>query len=200
MKHPISLITIAVLLAANASAQQNTAYVTDVLRLGLHAAADTSDRAFRSLESGQAMQIIERNRNYARVRLPDGTEGWVKAGFLVDEKPARLIVAEVQAQSDALRAELDGVRTEFSGSAGRIASLESSLATAEQRVSQLSAQYDEAREINAGYEKKMRLYGFRLPWPIAVGAMLITLVLGCAAGFWGIDSRSRKRHGGFRIY
>ena len=50
-----------------------TGYVTDNLRLGLHQAADTSDRAFRTLESGQELEIVSRNRNYAQVMLPDGT-------------------------------------------------------------------------------------------------------------------------------
>ena len=59
------------------------------LRLGIHQAADTSDRAFRMLESGQALEVIERNRNYARVRLPDGTEGYVKVAYLVDDKTPR---------------------------------------------------------------------------------------------------------------
>jgi len=71
-----------------------TAYVTDNLRLGLHQAADTSDRAFRSLDSGQELEVLSRDRNYAQVRLPDGTEGYVKVAYLVDDKPAKLIVAE----------------------------------------------------------------------------------------------------------
>jgi len=44
-----------------------TAYITDNLRLGLHQAGDTSDRAFRTLESGQELEIISRDRNYANV-------------------------------------------------------------------------------------------------------------------------------------
>ncbi len=93
--------------AAALAAVAETAYVTDNLRLGLHEAEDTSDRAFRSLESGQAMEILIRDRNYANVRLPDGTEGWVKNAYLVDDKPAKLIVAETQAERDALAAELE---------------------------------------------------------------------------------------------
>ena len=64
-----------------------TAYVTDTLQLGLHRAADTSDRPFQSLNSGQALEVLSRTRYYAHVQLPDGTQGYVKAGFLVDEKP-----------------------------------------------------------------------------------------------------------------
>lgn len=36
-------------------AAAETAYITDNLKLGMHEAADTSDRAFRTLESGQEM-------------------------------------------------------------------------------------------------------------------------------------------------
>ena len=73
-------------------AAAETAYVTDTLRLGLHQAADTSDRAFRSLESGQEFEVLSRSRLYAHIQLPDGTQGYVKAAYVVSEKPARLIV------------------------------------------------------------------------------------------------------------
>ncbi|MEJ2370979.1 MAG: DUF933 domain-containing protein [Gemmatimonadales bacterium] len=56
------------------------------------------------------MEILIRDRNYANVRLPDGTEGWVKSAYLVDEKPARLIVAETMAERDRLAAELKAAR------------------------------------------------------------------------------------------
>jgi hypothetical protein len=68
-----------------------TAYVTDNLRLGLHRAQDTSDRAFQTLDSGQQLEIISRNRNYAQVELPDGTPGYVKVAYLVFDKPAKLM-------------------------------------------------------------------------------------------------------------
>lgn len=60
-------------------AAAETAYVTDNLRLGLHQAADTSDRAFRTLDSGQELEVLTRDRNYAHVALPDGVRGYVKA-------------------------------------------------------------------------------------------------------------------------
>ena len=85
-----------------------TAYVTDTLSLGMHQAEDTSDRPFRSLDSGQQMEVLSRTLYYAHVQLPDGTRGYVKAGFLVDAKPAKLIVAETQAEADRLAKELRG--------------------------------------------------------------------------------------------
>lgn len=198
----ISAILAIVLLGSlpPAHAQTETMYVTDNLRLGLHRASDTSDRPFRTLESGQQMTILSRTPNYAQVRLPDGTTGYVKSAYLVDEKPAKLIVEETQAANAALQADLDSVRQEFSGSAGRIESLESDLAAAQAQISDQQTAVDDLTRENADYEQKMALYGFSMPWPIALGAMLVTLVLGFFAGTWWLDYRSRKRHGGFRIY
>ena len=187
-------------LVAPAVAQEDTAYVTDILRLGLHQAEDTSDRAFRSLESGQEMAVLERNSLYARVRLPDGTEGWVKAGFLVAEPPARLIVDQALAQRDAAQAELAQVRDTFSGAAGELAALEQRAVTAESALAESRAEVQAAETQLGGLQQRLDTYGFSLPLPIAVGGMLVMLVLGFVGGFWWIDSRSRKRHGGFRIY
>ncbi|MEN7342784.1 MAG: TIGR04211 family SH3 domain-containing protein [Pseudomonadota bacterium] len=187
-------------ITTSAMAQDETVYVTDVLRLGLHAAADTSDRAFRSLESGQAMTVISRDRSFANVRLPDGTEGYVKAAYLVDEKPARLVVAEAEARSTALTTELDDVRARFSGSAARISELETALTASSEEVAVLSSQLETATAATAEFEAKFQQYGLALPLPMALAAFVVALILGFAAGFWWIDSRSRKRHGGFRIY
>src|SRR5262245_23019864 len=79
-------------------ARSETAYVTHSLRLGIHHTDDTSDKPFENLVSGTALEVIERNTNYARVRTPDGQEGWVKAVYLVEQKPAQARVLELESQ------------------------------------------------------------------------------------------------------
>ena len=56
------------------TAMAETAYVTDNLRLGIHQAEDTSDRAFRMLESGQPLEVLYRDGSYAAVQLPSGVQ------------------------------------------------------------------------------------------------------------------------------
>jgi SH3 domain protein len=190
------LLLILLPLAAGAE----TAYVTDNLRLGLHQAADTSDRAFRTLESGQELEILSRDRNYASVRLPDGVLGNVKVTYLVFDKPARLIVAETQAALEALQSELDSTKAAFAAPAATIATLESQLAESEAtletstvRVSELSAEVDD-------FQARHERYKFSLPFKWVSGAMFVCLLAGFLGGLWWIDYRSRKRHGGIRIY
>lgn len=177
-----------------------TAYVTDNLRLGLHQAADTSDRAFRTLESGQQLEVLSRNRNYANVQLPDGTIGYVKAAYLVPDKPAKLIVAETAAENERLESELAELRSQFARPAQTIAALEatneeleSRVAASEARIAELTATADDLRARQAQYR-------FSLPLAWVAGAMGVCLIGGFLAALWWVDYRSRQRHGGIRIY
>jgi uncharacterized protein YgiM (DUF1202 family) len=93
------------LLPAVPALSQETLYVTDVLQLGMHAAADTSDEAFRNLVSGTQVTVLERATDFARVRTTDGAEGWVRSFYLVAEQPARTRIAELESRVEALEQE-----------------------------------------------------------------------------------------------
>jgi SH3 domain protein len=189
-----------VLVLAVSGAAAETAYVTDNLRLGLHQAADTSDRAFRTLESGQELEIISRYRNYASVRLPDGIEGFVKAAYLVFDKPAKLIVSETAAANAALAKELEDLKAAFAAPSATIESLREQLAASESaasgsvaQVTELTAQLDE-------YRDRQEQFKYSLPVTWVGGALFVCLLAGFLAGLWWVDHRSRKRYGGIRIY
>ena len=177
-----------------------TAYVTDNLRLGIHQAADTSDRAFRTLDSGQQLEILSRDRNYAHVSLPDGTEGYVKAAYLVDEKPAKLIVAETQAEVERLQAELEQLRQQFAGPAATISGLEQELSTVQAQLDTSTTQVAELTEDNSDLRKRQSQMHYSLPLVWVGGATAVCLIGGFLFGLWWVDRRSRARHGGIRIY
>lgn len=182
------------------AAMADTAYVTDNLRLGLYESADTSGRPFRMLESGQAMEILTRDRNYANARMPDGIEGWVKSAYLVSEKPAKLIVAETIAERDALAAELEEIKLAFATPAATIETLRSDAEDLATRLQAAESQIIELEQENAGYSGIRDQYKGSLPVNWVVAAIGICLVGGFLGGLWWVDRRSRIRHGGIRIY
>ena len=181
-------------------ATAETVYITDNLRLGLHQAADTSDRAFRMLESGQQLEIISRDRNYANVQLPDGTSGYVKAAYLVDEKPAKLIVAETAAERDALAAELDETRRAFAGPAATIQGLKDEAASLYEKLAAAESDIETLTAENASIQGLKERYKGSLPLNWVGAAIGVCLIGGFLAGLWWVDHSSRKRHGGVRIY
>ena len=192
------VLVVAVFLSPPALAE--TAYVTDNLRLGLHQLEDTSDRAFRTLDSGQELEILSRTTNYANVELPDGTQGYVKAAYLVLEKPAKLIVAETQAEVGRLEAELSELRAQFEAPAATISSLEQELSSTQAALDTSTGQVAELTEDNADLRRRQSQMQYSLPLIWVAGATAVCLVGGFLLGLWWVDRRSRARHGGIRIY
>lgn len=182
------------------TAAADTAYVTDNLRLGLYEAADTSGRPFRMLESGQAMEILTRDRNYANVRLPDATEGWVKTAYLVDIKPAKLIVAELTAERDGLVAELEATKQSFAAPAATIEALRSETTDLNEQLADAKAQVDALQAENQSIQGLKEQYRGSLPLNWVAAAIAVCLVAGVLLGMWWVDRQSRIRHGGIRIY
>jgi SH3 domain protein len=177
-----------------------TAYVTDSLRLGLHTAADTSDRPFENLISGTALEVLQRTPSYARVRVPDGREGWVKAAFIVTEQPAAARVLELESELATLQAaaaEAKAAQTvaeqELSRLTAELRSTTGSAETIEQTVLRLRAE-------NRAHEERFEGYRHTLPLKWVIPALVVTLVAGFLAGLWWLDALIRRRHGGFRVY
>lgn len=182
------------------SVSAETAYVTDNLRLGLHRAADTSDRAFRTLDSGQQLDIISRDRNYAQVQLPDGTPGYVKVAYLVFDKPAKLVVSETQQALESLQQEMAELKKAFAAPAATIESLQAQLAEKQAALDESTGTLEQAVSENNSYRRRYEQARFSLPVSWVAGAMGVCLLAGFMAALWWTDHRSRKRHGGIRIY
>lgn len=195
MRLVIGLLALLPMLAA-----AETGYVTDRLMLGLHQAEDTSDRPFRSLESGTRFEVLSRDRLYARVRLEDGTEGYVKAAYVVYEPPAKLIVNEAQAEAERLSAELAEAKAAFAEPAAVIDSLKAETATLESDLEAATTRADELAKENARHQERAERYQYSLPYTWVGGAIAVCLIAGFLAGLWWVDRSSRKRHGGIRIY
>ena len=174
-------------------------YVTDSLRLALYRSDDTSDKPLLNLVSGAEVDVLERNASLARVRTPAGDEGWVKAAFLVPEKPAQLRVAELEAELAGLRseaAESHNARTVDEAS-DRVAR---PMATSKDPNAAMNEALGRLKRENAAYEERLESYRGSLPLPWVVAALALALVGGFAGGLWWLDALIRRRHGGFRVY
>lgn len=70
----------------------DTLYVTDRIILGVHQQAAETSAVIKTIPSGTAVTVLERNDNFTKVKLADGTQGWVSAAYLKPDKPATAIV------------------------------------------------------------------------------------------------------------
>lgn len=173
-----------------------TAYVTDELRLGVHAQADTSDAPFTNLLSGDEVTVLERQGPYARVRLADDREGWARAAFLTPDAPARHRLPLVTAERDELAAQLAAGAAQ--AAAGEALAARAARAEAELQASR--AALAELRDRQAATAAAATESLHRVPYTWALAAGGLGLLAGLMLMWWWQDWRSRRRHGGFRVY
>ncbi len=179
-----------------------TVYVTDILQLALYEEERSGGRLLRNLPSGTVLELLERRGSYSKVRTEDGLEGWTKTLFLMDEKPARLQLAALEKQRDSLKKKLETARSQLSETKQLTAGLKEKLDKTSRdahdslkATSQLRAEHAELKERLAVQEKTRMI---PLTWSLY--GILGSLVLGFIGGIAWFDYRSRKRHGGYRIY
>lgn len=188
------------LVSAAAFAQTETAYVTDILRLGIYRSPDASGRPFKTLVSGTELTVLERVPNFAHVRTADGQDGWVKSAFIVTDKPAQLRVAEIEAELDGLRAEVGDLKEAKLHAERESARLSKQMADRTDSAEAIQSTLGSLKRENEDYEARLERYRYSVPLTWVAAAIGLALVAGFVAGLWWLDASIRRRHGGFRVY
>jgi len=197
---PAVYALLALILVVPIAADAETVYVTDVLQLGIHRAQNTSDRPFENVVSGTSLAVLERVPNYARVRTPDGQEGWVRSAFLVADKPAKTRVAELEAELDAVRTALRERETALLVAEEAAARVSREMEASGNSAEAIQDTLGRLKAENVAYEAQLDRYRHSLPSAWAATAMVLALIGGFIGGWWTLDYKIRQRHGGFRIY
>lgn len=195
-----SVVVIMALMTVSEYVSAEKAWVTDMLQLGVHAAADTSDSAFTYLKSAETVEVLEQTFYYARVRLDDGREGWVRKTFLVYEPPPRLRVETVEKERDRTASELKSLQEKYNQQKSTINELEKEISSRDGEVRSEQQELEKLRNTNGELNEQLEAYRFSLPVSWVLVGILLSLGAGILASWWWVDSRSRMRHGGFRVY
>jgi len=109
--YPLSLALMLLFWAGSALAQ--TFYVTDKVLVGVYEKPDTGSKIIKPLQSGTPIEIIKRNKDFAKVRSADGTTGWIENSYLIDYKPSQLVVLELTDQKKQFGEQLSLAKAEL---------------------------------------------------------------------------------------
>lgn len=185
----------AVLLVMAFQVRAETMYVTDRLSVPLRAAFAEGSPVVKSIDSGSALEVLERQDKYARVRDNQGAEGWVEARYLANAPAAR-------AQLERAQAEIGRLTKELAEAQARIKQLDASLAQESARgvelaktAEQANAQATQASAIRSAAVTDDAT-DFSWGWIVLAFAMLW---IGFGAGVVWIRERHRKKLGGMYL-
>ena len=203
-----------------------TVYVTDALQLKLNSAKNGEGEELDSLQSGDALTLLNNQGTYSLVLTEDGIEGWVTSFYLTERVPTqrRLKDAENQlTECDTsirqLEEQLQNItQGEPSGNPGLLMELESKVVLLNQENVMMTNEKEQLRKQLVQAElaikhsspetskKETELMKFfdKLPFTFPLYgwlgiALVIGSIIGFVLGYSYYSNKLKKRFYGFRI-
>jgi SH3 domain protein len=130
-----------------------TMYVTDILRLAVRSGPGYGHDTVTTLVSGQKMEVLDTQADWVRVRLPDGTEGWVQEKYLTAEMTDNLRLAALQKAHQALGERAAALEEENRTIKAELKTLRAELQEQTQKAEELGRSYEALRTESADYLK-----------------------------------------------
>ena len=104
----VILVTIAFTVSASInSAFADTRYVSDRLIISVRDGQNLNAAVLGYIETAAPVDILEEKEDILRIRTEDGLEGWVRAQYIVSEKPKVLIIENLKNEITALNKEIE---------------------------------------------------------------------------------------------
>lgn len=104
MALPIVTIIIGALLLCPSHLWAKTMFITDRIELSLRSGIGLEYRALTMVKTGDRVEVLEGDKNWSKVKLSNGTIGWINTCFLVDQ------VRMVSLQDPKLQEDLRGMK------------------------------------------------------------------------------------------
>lgn len=194
-----------VLLGIFSSAQAETVYVAERIRIGLRAEVLETSAVVKSVETGTPLEVLERSDRFVHVRDPQGVEGWIEARYLSPEPPARLQLVLLQEdlaknrkQMAETQAQLKKAQATVADQAEKIKALEKEATDKPALPPTVNPAPVPAPVVAPPVGKTSRDAGFTFSY-LWLGVSFAMLGIGFAAGVRWLRESIRKRSGGMYL-
>jgi hypothetical protein len=179
-------------------------FVSDKLVLNVYSEPEQAGSRVGTIETGDAVDELERGEGFIRIRLPDGREGWVGSNYLTTDAPAAVQLRDLQRQQKSSTQAVDKKAAE------EIARLKKESESLQAQLKDLKAAAasapapDDDGVLEGASPAPQQLAAVA---PTSGGStwlwlLIVALAAGLAyaAGYQSLARRIRKKFGGLRIY
>lgn len=204
------------------------AYVTDKIKIGLHQEASNESPIIKLVPSGTKLNIIERENDLIYAEEPEGVRGWVNSQNILNSKPGRTKVIELETVNKELEKKILTLQNE-SGKLISNEELEKKLNTERLKVGELQVELTNIKSKAGNIESNDKLLadinhlknankqlinqlessgivsdenGNQISSKnssLKFISFMIIFIFGIIGGILILDFINRRRHGGFRV-
>ncbi len=89
-----------------------TRYVSDRLIISVRDGQNQNAAVLGYIETGAPVDILDEKEDFLRIRTEDGIEGWVRAQYIVSEKPKALMIKNLTNEIEALHKEIETLKND----------------------------------------------------------------------------------------
>lgn len=180
-------------------------FVSDKLVINVYSEPEQAGSRVGTIETGDAVDELERGQGFVRVRLTDGREGWVGSNYLTTDAPAAVQLRDLQRQQKGASQAVDKKAAE------EITRLKKESESLQAQVKELRAAAaaaptpadDGVLEGASPAPQRLAAVGpTSTDGPIWLWSLIVVAAAGLAyaAGYQTLARRLRKKFGGLRIY
>jgi SH3 domain protein len=124
-----------------------TRYVTDLLKLPLRTGPSTEYKILDLVKSGEQLEVVEPGKDWSKVRLPNGKEGYVLNRYLVGQPTSAVQLEKLRSKYTSLRQQATALIEENSRFKEENQTFKSSLDSSETALKKVETDY---KELKAG--------------------------------------------------
>lgn len=128
-----------------------TKYVSEIRKITLRTGPGTEYKISAIIPSGRALETLEENEEWTKVRISNGKEGWVLNQFLQADIPSNLALAELQKKYQATVESTSNLAAENERLKARESTLESALSSTRDTLAQLEADHKKLKKESANF-------------------------------------------------
>ena len=103
-----------IMLIFTLSAQAESMYVTDVIKVDLRTGPSIGHKIIKMVESGEKIELIESGQDWSLVKLNDGKEGWILNRYMMSDETSKIKMVKLESEHSTLKAKVNSIFEENS--------------------------------------------------------------------------------------
>ena len=130
-----------------------TVYVSEDFEITMRTGPGTDRKIISLIQSGKALEMVEKGEDWSMVRTANGKEGWVLNRYLTEDQPCAMVLDRVRQDYDVLATQYKDVKAQYDELSAQRKVLDENLTQSQQERDELSQAYSTLKKESAEYLK-----------------------------------------------
>lgn len=141
------------LLLSSAASVAETVYVSEDFEITMRTGPGTDRKIISLVQSGRALEIMEKGEEWSMVRAPNGKEGWVLNRYLTANQPCAMVLDRVRQDYDVLVAKFNDLKDRFDELDAQKKVTDADLSQSQQARDELSSAFENLKKESSEFLK-----------------------------------------------